>query len=856
MKKLLLLILFTAMFAACYSQKPSKAFVSNFYDAQAFMYEDNFEEALKMWRLAEDKDPNNPNVWYNIGVCCKNTSKDREMSELYLRKALDYVNPKYKRGEHKERTAPIDCYYHLGSVLRMLGKYDESTEMLTKAKKLAQENGRDKLVELIDEEMEITVNAKNISTRKSCLKMEVENIGDVVNSEYSDHSPIISCDGRTLYFTSKRPNSLGSEGYENIYVTTKDDDGKWRAPEMLPVGINTKGSNESVVALSPDGKELYFFRSGTSLQGNLYVVEKGRNGSWGKPSNLSATINTKYRESHVTISPDGGSMYFTSDRPGGFGGLDIYVMKKLPNGQWSEPKVLPAEVNTPRDEEYPFVHPNGSVLYFNSKGHESVGGYDVFFSRINEDGTFSPAENMCSPINTPDNDICYSLSCDGKTAYVAGVRADSYGEYDLYVIQDKTEESNMIVYRGSVKYADNAIPKGVLVWVKNNTNGADLGSYKLDSLGNYTCYLLPSNDYSLTYSKNGEKLSDMQKTPADEEVTNFRESGNPVQLDDVILPLLIHDASITLYGNNELTADAISVLNKVRKTADELNEESRVLCINFEFDENQIAANSPQMKRVVDYLSKSVKPTDMSYNERPMERNLYNVTVLYEPELIVDNPVEQIMDTVEIGNVYFDFDKYNIKSEYEEILNKLAAFMTDNPGAKIEVGGHCDYTGTDEYNYLLSGRRAMAVKDYLVAKGVKQDKVEVVKYGESKPIANNNRSSLRKYNRRVDFRVLIQGSEAYLKIAEANIVDDGKPDNIGKAANTANKAKVYRVQVFALVTPKPVNSFGIPNLKVREINGIYKYYIGNFSTYDEAKQVLDNLDEQYRSSAIILESWY
>ena len=92
------MILCATVFAMCYAQKPSKAFISNFYDAQAFMYEDNFEEALKMWRLAEDKDPENPNVWYNIGVCCKNTSKDREMSELYLRKALDYVNPKYKRG--------------------------------------------------------------------------------------------------------------------------------------------------------------------------------------------------------------------------------------------------------------------------------------------------------------------------------------------------------------------------------------------------------------------------------------------------------------------------------------------------------------------------------------------------------------------------------------------------------------------------------------------------------------------------------------------------------------------------------------------------------------------------------------
>ena len=223
----------------------------------------------------------------------------------------------------------------------------------------------------------------------------------------------------------------------------------------------------------------------------------------------------------------------------------------------------------------------------------------------------------------------------------------------------------------------------------------------------------------------------------------------------------------------------------------------------------------------------------------------------YNSYVILDEKIA-VMDTVEIGNVYFDFDKYNIKSEYEGLLNKLSEFMVDNPGAKIEVGGHADYTGTDEYNYLLSGRRAMAVKDYLVGKGVKQDKIEVVKYGESKPIANNSRSSLRKYNRRVDFRVLIQGSDAYLKIKSETIVDDGKGDPT--AYNASRTTKVFRVQVFALSTQKPVNSFGIPNLKVREFNGVYKYYIGDFDTYEEAKQVMESLDEQYRSSAIVLES--
>ncbi|MBQ5457959.1 MAG: PD40 domain-containing protein, partial [Bacteroidales bacterium] len=396
--------------------------MKSFYDACSYMYEDNYSVALDYWKKAEDKDPENPNVWYNMGVCLKNSSKDRELAVEYLTKALDFTNPNYVRSDHTERTVPIDCYLELGIALRMVGKYDESTEMLNRAKEVAATNGRADLTEKTADELAITENAQKIKTQKSCGRIELYNLGSVINSEYSDHSPIITCDGQTLYFTSKRPNILNSEEDEKIYVAHKKDNGEWSSPEMLPAPINTKGKNESVVSVSSDGNQLYFFRSGSALQGGLFVSEKTDNGAWGKPKQLNSDINTKYRESHVAIAPDGNSMYFTSDRPGGFGGLDIYVIKKLPNGKWSEPQLLPAEVNTPKDEEYPFVHPNGSTLYFNSKGHENSGGYDVFFSKINDDGSYSKAENMCSPINTHDNDICYSLSCDGKTAYIAAIR--------------------------------------------------------------------------------------------------------------------------------------------------------------------------------------------------------------------------------------------------------------------------------------------------------------------------------------------------------------------------------------------------------------------------------------------------
>ena len=768
MKKLILLIVCVVFCFGMYSQKSNKVFMKSFYDACSYMYEDNYSVALDYWKKAEDKDPENPNVWYNMGVCLKNSSKDRELAVEYLTKALDFTNPNYVRSDHTERTVPIDCYLELGIALRMVGKYDESTEMLNRAKEVAATNGRADLTEKTADELAITENAQKIKTQKSCGRIELYNLGSVINSEYSDHSPIITCDGQTLYFTSKRPNILNSEEDEKIYVAHKKDNGEWSSPEMLPAPINTKGKNESVVSVSSDGNQLYFFRSGSALQGGLFVSEKTDNGAWGKPKQLNSDINTKYRESHVAIAPDGNSMYFTSDRPGGFGGLDIYVIKKLPNGKWSEPQLLPAEVNTPKDEEYPFVHPNGSTLYFNSKGHENSGGYDVFFSKINDDGSYSKAENMCSPINTHDNDICYSLSCDGKTAYIAAIREDTKGEYDIYVINDVTTEENLIVYTGKVRYADNAIPKGVSVWVKDKTTGEDLGSYDVDENGEYLCYLQPKDDYTLTFSKDGETLQENSKTPTKEDEESFKRVGAPVALDDVVLPLLNKEADVAV-AEGGLTNHGAEALDDVLKTVKDMKDESREMVVNIEHNENEIPRDSKQMKSVLDYLSGTVNSSDITYNNKPSDKNVYNVKVSYGDMAgndLYGGQKNNLSDTVEICNIYFDFDKSDITDKYKETLDKLSEYMKDNPGCKIEIGGHTDNVGSDDYNMLLSGRRARAVKDYLVAKGVKQEKVIEKKYGEGSPIASNNTSSTRKYNRRVAFKVLEQGSEKYLKVVE------------------------------------------------------------------------------------------
>ena len=152
--------------------------MSNFYDAVAYMYEDNYGAALDYWKKAEDKDPDNPNVWYNMGVCYKNSSKDRYLAVDYLTKSLDYADPNYVVNDHTVRTCPIDCFMELGVALRMVGKYDESLAMLERAKEVYSTNGRSEKVKAVEEEIVTTNNAKKMMAQKSCNRIDVTNMGD------------------------------------------------------------------------------------------------------------------------------------------------------------------------------------------------------------------------------------------------------------------------------------------------------------------------------------------------------------------------------------------------------------------------------------------------------------------------------------------------------------------------------------------------------------------------------------------------------------------------------------------------------------------------------------------------------
>ncbi|GAB4398049.1 MAG: hypothetical protein OHK0053_15850 [Microscillaceae bacterium] len=264
----------------------------------------------------------------------------------------------------------------------------------------------------------------------------VRNIGEVINSEYGDYAPVITADESMLIFTSRRKGTTGggkavTDGlyYEDIYKSEMKN-GEWTKPKGIDGNVNSK-YHEASIALSPDGNQLFVYQDDSG--GDIYFSERNGKTNWSIPRKVGGKINSRYREPSVSVTEDGQTLYFSSDRPGGLGGLDIYRVSKKKNGEWGEPENLGPTINTAEDDDAPFIHFDTKTLYFSSRGHQTMGGFDIFYSEL-IDGQWTEPVNLGYPINTAEDDIHFVLSADYKRGYYASAKPDGYGDKDIYVV--------------------------------------------------------------------------------------------------------------------------------------------------------------------------------------------------------------------------------------------------------------------------------------------------------------------------------------------------------------------------------------------------------------------------------------
>ncbi len=217
--------------------------------------------------------------------------------------------------------------------------------------------------------------------------------------------------------------------YEDVYIAYKDEHGEWQEPELI--NIDRVNHHLASIGISPDNQTLYVYHDEDG-NGNIFQSTLISEDKWSAPEQVSGEIDSDSDEDHMSISVDGNSLYFTSNRKGGLGGTDIYVCKKLPNGEWSKAQNLGAPINTEFDDESPFFHPDGKTLHFSSQGQTSMAGFDIFVSTMQESGEWSQPTNVGYPINSTHDDIYFVTSPDGKRGYYSSYGGDdSYGDQDI-----------------------------------------------------------------------------------------------------------------------------------------------------------------------------------------------------------------------------------------------------------------------------------------------------------------------------------------------------------------------------------------------------------------------------------------
>ena len=330
----------------------------------------------------------------------------------------------------------------------------------------------------------------------------VENLGKEINSAYPDYGPVLFANGNKLYFTSRRQGSFSeftdpnNEYFEDVYYCEKIN-GKWQKPVNIGLPINTK-THDAMVTISTNEEQLYIYRTNESLVGGDILCSQKLGDSWTEPKIFSSSINTKSgSESSISIHPDGNKIFFSSNREGGYGGKDLYCVKKLPNGEWSLPTNLGGMINTEEDEDGPFISLDGVTLYFSSRGHKNMGGYDLFKTKLQENEQWSEPRNMGYPINSVMDDIFIS-TVNNEDYFFSSNRSGGFGFADIYhSILPKTK-NEYVVIKGRVLDDNTQESLRASITLFNKDNNKLDGIFKSDSeTGKFIMVVKPGEQYKM-----------------------------------------------------------------------------------------------------------------------------------------------------------------------------------------------------------------------------------------------------------------------------------------------------------------------------------------------------------------------
>jgi len=544
-------------------------------------------------------------------------------------------------------------FYALGDLFMITGKYTESKNSFEKFLTYPRINPN--LKELAEKKL---INAKfGEEAIKNPQPFDPKNAGPGINSNFYEYFPSITADGNTMLFT-RNLRFEGKEGSQEDFYMSEKINNEWQTAKPLN-SINSMG-NEGAPTLSADGQFMFFVlcpdamesygRSGKKGFGSCDIFySKKVNGKWSEPINVGEPINTNHWETQPSFSSDGKTLYFVRGyiTREGIRNQDIYMTQVGVDGRFSVPVKLGPNINSDGKEESVYIHPDNSTLYFSSDGFPGLGGLDLYMSKRQPDGEWGPAVNLGYPINTYRDENSLLVGPDGNLAYFASERSGGYGGLDIYQFNmpDKFKPEPITYVKGKVYDSLTGKPLDAEFELIDLSSDKSVLKSFANKEGSFL-FTLGGKDYGLTAKKNG----------------------------------------YLFYSKN--------------------------------------------------------------YNLKNTKTNFKDPFIIKVPMMPIDTGF-----VIELNNVFFDIDKFDLKPESKSELTILADFLKKNPSISGELGGHTDNTGDSKKNKILSENRAKAVQEYLIKLGIPTTRLSYKGYGDTKPKVPNDTPEHRKENRRTEFKL-------------------------------------------------------------------------------------------------------
>lgn len=613
----------------------SKKAIELYTEADNFRVRGQFNQALQLLTEALEKDKNFVEAYHRLGLVYYNM-------KIYPKAAASF-----EKGLSLTNNIRLQkmFWFDLGETYMLMGEYDKAMKSLS-----AYINNETQSKERLRRANQTFRSAEFALKHKSeNARYQQRALSDTVNRFVMQYFPVLTADEQDLIFT--RRTGFNDTHDEDLVISTKDSQGRWSAPASISPVINSE-MNEGTCAISADGRKLIFTScAGRDNFGSCDLYETRKNGTeWSTPKNLGPFVNTPAWESQPTLSADGRTLYFISDRRSGMGMRDIWMSTMDEKENWTKAVNLGKPINSEYDEMSPFIHVNNRTLYFATNALQGFGGYDIFYSERDSAGWSTPT-NIGSPINNHDDQYSLFITANGKKAYYSHEETREDGRSFSKIYEIRIPEEN---------------------WLKFRSN----------------------------YVKGIVRDKETKQVLA---------------------------ANIELVNINSNTLESLV-------KSDSIN--GKYLMVLTEGAEYALYVSKPG------YVYKS-----LSFN--------YSVVEDFEP-IVVDIELEKIRkgSTVVLNNIFFDVDKYELKDKSRAELAKIVRFMTSNPSVRIEVSGHTDNLGTNDYNLVLSEKRAQAVTKYLIESGINRARIVPKGYGASMPVGDNSSEQGRQLNRRIEFKVI------------------------------------------------------------------------------------------------------